>query len=1045
MSTMVTGYAELHAHSCFSLLEGASSPEALVEQAQALGMEALALTDRDGLSGAVRFWTAARKAGIRPVIGAEVTMEDDSHLTLLAENQTGYANLCRLLTKAHLRDIPENVEEWPGKGEPRMDWAWLMERNDGLLALSGCRRGSVSAALLRGDETQAEQAAKRLLDTFGRGQVWIELQHHLLPDDDHLVRELIALARRMGVPCVATNDAHYATPDEARLHDAFIAIRHNESLTEARQAGRLPLNHTYHLASAREMERRFAEHTDALRQTLAIAGRCEVSLDFSGQRLPAFPVPPDSDAYEQLYHLCQEGLKERYPRLRPRTVNQLTHELSVIEGAGLAGFFLIVHDIVRFARNNNIRCQGRGSAASSLVAYLLGITPVDPIEHNLLFERFLSADRRTMPDIDIDFAADRREEVIQYVYEKYGQAHVAMVCNTVTFRARSAVRDLGKALGFPLSVVDQLAKSLDTHSPSQAADLLIEQMGENDAPHHPIRLLADLLRQIDGCPRHLSIHVGGMLITGAPLDQVVPLERATMPGRVVCQWDKDSVEDAGLIKLDLLGLRTLGLVTEALTHIEALEGEAPDLDALTLDDPHIYHMLQQADTVGTFQVESRAQQQILPRLKPTCFEDIIISISIVRPGPIQADMVHPYLRRRAGTEPVTYPHPALEPILAETLGVLLYQEQELRVVMDVFGFSPGDANALRKTRFRHHPEETMVEVEREYIQRALTSGLNQVQAEETFKMLAVFKGFGFCKSHAASFALVAYQTLWLKHYQPTPFYCALLNQQPMGFYSPEVIIGDARRHGVELLPPEINRSDWKYTIERTPTGKILLRTGLRAVLGLGKEGWERVDAARQERDFSNLRDFCRRTRLPNDAVTNLIRAGALDAFGERRPLLWQLGELDYRPQELSLTLPSIPAELPTLEALEQMQWDYELMGLSPDGQMLSHYRDGLKQAGVLTLQEVKRQPNGARVRIGGMKVIRQRPPTAKGVVFISLEDETGLLDLIVWPDVYERYRTMLRSNRLILVEGTVQQEDSAVSVLLTQAVPITDCIPSAAT
>ena len=918
-----------------------------------------------------------------------------------------------------------------------------------------------------------------------------------------LVRASLDIAQRLELRCVATNNTHYSTTREAHLHHALIAIRHNQSLTEARRAGRLPLNHTYELAGPNAIARRFAEVPDVVQASVEIARRCSVSLDFSQRRLPAFQVPDGRTEFTYLYALCHAGLPRRYPQLKPAVLKQLAHELSVIEQAGLAGYFLTVWDIVRFARERQIRCQGRGSAANSLVAYLLGITSVDPLAHNLLFERFLSSDRFTIPDVDLDFAADRREEVIQYVYERYGASHAAMVCNVVTYQARSAVRDLGKALDFPPAVIDRLAKTLDSHSCIRAAEDLLKQIAAADtqppepqpagevlpgwqpqglspqqSSAHPLRLLSELLHMIDECPRHLSIHTGGMLITGPPLDEVVPLERATMPGRVVCQWNKDSVEDAGLIKIDLLGLRTLGLISEALTYLtdtgdstqpaEGLKSSArqcrsreypcqpaPDLDRLPLDDPEIYAMLQRADTIGTFQVESRAQQQMLPRLKPECFADIVIEVAIVRPGPIQGGAVHPYLRRRAGEESVSYLHPCLEPVLQETLGVLLFQEQAIRVAMVAASFSPGEADMLRRAMSRSRSFEAMAAVRARFVAGAQANGIELEAVGAIFHQLEGFAGFGFCKSHAASFGLIAYQTLHLKRYYPAAFYCALLNQQPMGFYSPEVIIGDAKRHGLTVLPPDINRSSWRYTIEhpsrqkasslpRDSAGRIerptaaKLRMGLQTISGLGEQTWERIRAAREAGPFAGLRDCCARTRLPQAIIADLIRAGALDVIGERRPLLWQLGDIDYRPEELPLVLPTIEVALPAMEALEQTEWEYELLGLSPNRQLMYHYRAALNRAGVLSTVEVKQQTNGRIVRVGGMVAVKQRPPTAKGIVFISLEDELGMLDLVIKPQVYERFRSLLRGRTFILVAGEVQRASGAISVLVAQAMEFDD-------
>ncbi len=1023
----MTDYVELHNHSFYSLLDGASSPEALVARANEIEMRALALTDHDSLAGAVRFWKSAREIGIHAVIGAEVTLEGDQHLTLLAETQEGYANLCRLITASKLRDTPTDLAMWPGKGEPAASWELLEQHNRGLTVLTGCRQGAVASALLKRQFEDAKVAAARLCDIFGRENVYLELQHHGLHDDDRLVRGLLSLSRSLDLPHVATNDVHYALQDESRLRDALIAIRHNQSLKDAMRDGRLPLNRNYYLASAEEMARRFDEVPDALRNTISIAERSNVSLDFSNQRLPAFPVPHDRSEFEYLYQRCHEALPRRYPQLKPEVLKQLAHELDVIDKAGLAGYFLIVSDVVRFAREQNIRCQGRGSAANSIVTFLLGITNIDPIAHNLLFERFLSADRFTMPDIDVDFAADTREEVLQYVYQKYGTEHVAMVCNTITFRAKSAIRGFGKALGFELSVVDCISKSIDAHSCEQAADTLL-QLVTDDVPDHPLRLLSDLVRRAEGVPRHLGIHSGGMLITGLPLNEVVPLERATMPGRIIAQWDKYSVEDGGLVKFDFLALGMLGMISKALSYVE----NPPDLDALTLDDPRIYQLLCAADTIGAFQVESRAQLNMLPRLKPVCFADIAVIISIIRPGPIQGGAVHPYLRRRAGLEPITYLHPCLEPILSETLGCLLYQEQAVKVGMVAAGFSAGEADFFRRALSRNDEKAIQGHLRERFVQGAIANGIDRDTAEGIFQLLGAFAGYGFCKSHAASFALIAYQSMYLKCYFPAQFYCALVNSQPMGFYSAEVIVNDASRHGIPLLRVDVNHSDWDYKLEETNEGKTALRVGLRAITGLGDRAWERVQVAREEAPFTGLRDFCIRVRLPKTKVSDMIFAGAFDEFGTRRELDWALGAIDYRSEELPLEFTSIAVDLPQLDDLETTEWEYRILGLSVDGHIMRHYRPQLERNGILSIGQVKKQENGRKVRVSGMVVVKQRPATARGILFASIEDQEGLLDLVVKPNIYEQYRKVLRHQMFIVVEGTVQKAE-AISVLVTRA------------
>jgi error-prone DNA polymerase len=1139
-------YVELHCHSFFSFLDavhgpsghGASSPEALVAQAATLGYPALVLTDHNNLSGVVRFWQAAHEWGIHPIVGAELTLAgtvrspspwslarvEGRHLVLLAETQQGYANLCRLISGGQLAGQKHN---------PRLLAEVLAENTQGLLCLSGCRQGVVASALLAGNDEGARQAANYLREIFGPRNFWIEIQQHSLPQDARLMASLLSLAQELGIDVVATNNVHYAERSGQQLHDLLTCVRQHTTLPQALAGGLLRPNSEQFLKSAQEMEALFRDLPQALRNTRRIAERCEVSLDFSKQRLPAFSVPEGHTPQSYLHHLCEIGLRRKF--LQPnlpwpdgqsvsgpdpgglptnQQINplgpyrhQLTHELTIIEQTELAGYFLVVWDIVRFARSQNIRCQGRGSAANSLVAYLLDITPVDPLRHNLLFERFLSEGTHTMPDIDIDFAADRREEVIQYVYHRYGEEHVGMVCNVVTYRARSAFRDAAKALAFPPDVVDRVAKALDTRSCLQAAEGLLDSdfssdsavsppknITRGDPPSEPARLegrslpwktLAALLRQMEGIPHHLSIHVGGMLITAAPLVEVVPLERATMPGRVVVQWDKDSVEAAGLIKIDLLSLRTLGAIEEALAHIHEGWGCTPDLDQLRLDNPQlgssraIYDLLQKADTVGCFQVESRAQVQMLPKLQPTRFEDIVIGIALIRPGPIQGGMVHPYLRRRQGLEPVNYLHPALEPVLAETMGVIIFQEQVIRVAMAIAGFTPAEADQLRRVLSRGPTlvggsQEAMEILQRRFLDGALANGVGRATAEEVFRQLAGFAGFGFCKSHAAAFALVAYQTLYLKAYFPAEYTCALLNHQPMGFYPPEVLIGDARRHGVSVLHPDVNHSMESCTLERLAVpasaahtsgaraaGKAChtppaIRLGLCYVHGLGEVWQTRIVECRnstlqdgqEAKSFRNLQDFCRRTHLPRPAVENLIRAGALDSLGlARRDLLWQLGGLVYQHESettrttdrvhgvhaINIEVPVEPAVLPTLGQAERMAWEYELLGLAPGDHVMALYREALQKRGFLSSRDLDARQDGEMVRLAGYAVVRQRPPTAKGYLFITLEDEDGLINLIVRPHIYERHRNALRNAPLLSVEGQLQREGHAQSVLVHSA------------
>ena len=1129
-------YAELHAHSYFSLLDGASSPEALVERASALGYPALALTDHDGLYGAVRFWRAAREWGIRPVIGAEVELagpapDAGGHVTLLAETQQGYANLCRLLSAGQLPEngsvrsngfsrtkttevattnpfpsagqlpgggfVQTGSETLPGgKVRPPLPFDTLARHSAGLLCLSGCRHGAVARPLLARDEPGAVSAAGRLRDLFGPGAFWIELQHHFLPGDRRLIAGLVAIARQVGAGVVATNDAHYAARDGQPLHDVLTCIRHHTTLPEALAGGLLHPNSERFLKLPVEMAALFAElaDLDPVGNSARLAARCDVSLDFTAQRLPTFPVPAGHTPDTYLRSLCEARLPCKYDPVSPHVLSQLDHELGVIARTGLAGYFLVVWDIVRFGREQGIRCQGRGSAANSLVAYLLGITPVDPLRHNLLFERFLSEGTHTMPDIDVDFAADRREEVIQYVYRRYGEQHAGMVCNVVTYQPRSALRDVSKVLGLNELVPgtgNQVSGSRYPESPD--ARYLIPDTS-SPIPNSPIPQFPNsLIAQMQNIPRHLSIHVGGMLITAAPLVDIVPVERATMPGRLVVQWDKDSVEDAGLIKIDLLGLRTLGVVEEAAGYLRARGVEvgpdhplAIDPGRLPLDDPAVYDLLCRADTVGCFQVESRAQMQLLPRLLPRRFEDMIVGIALIRPGPLQGGMVHPYLRRRKGLEPVTYIHPSLEPVLSETLGVIVFQEQVIRVAMVVAGLAPAEGDRLRRVISRGPTHPSMAALRERFLAGAVANGLDEAMAREVFGYVEGFAGFGFCKSHSAAFGLVAYQTLYLKAHFPAEFYCAILNHQPMGFYPPEVVMGDARRHGVAVLHPDVNRSEVVCTLEgdeglgnwgigergsgeagKREIGERAIRLGLGYVHGVGEAWQERIVERRDDRPFRDLSDFCRRTRLPRDVVENLIRSGALDtlpaearacsgsAYREqvfpeqaqtstatpvearacsggatRRDLLWALGGLLYQEEGLEIEAPVDPITLPVLGHGERLAWEYELLGMAPGDHVIALYRDTLRAHGVRTTTEVLALPHGAGVRVAGWAVVRQRPPTAKGVLFITLEDEEGLANLIVHPGVEKAYHDTLHTAPLLWVDGQVQRDGGAVSVLV---------------
>ena len=1009
-------YVELHCHSHYSLLDGASSPEALLDRAAELGYTALALTDHDGLYGVVPFYLAARERGIKPIIGAEVTLDDGSHLTLLARDRSGYANLCGLLSHGGLAG---------SKRHPLLGWEALASRAAGLIALSGCERGALSRLLMEGRHDEARELAGRCREVF-HGRYYIELQRHRLPEDARRDYYLVRLAKRLRVPTVVTHNVHYATRERHRLHDVLTAIAQRTTLDRAR----LRPNSEYYLPAPAEVETWHRAHPEAIAATAEIAEQCEVDLDFAGERLPEFPVPPGETAFSYLYQLCHEGLRRKYQPVTPEAARQLQHELEVIQQAGLAGYFLIVWDIVRFAREQGILARGRGSAANSIVAYVLDITAVDPIAHNLLFERFLTPGSRTMPDIDIDFAADRREEVIQYVYRTYGEERTGMVATTITYHARSAVRDVGKVLGLPLDVVDQVAKMVPVAGDVASA---VQRVAGEAAAIGPWPLLVELCRQIEGTPRHLGIHCGGMILTGAPLSEIVPLERATMPGRVVVQWDKYAVEDAGLIKFDLLGLRALAVVDEVVRTVRERRGIEINLDALPLDDPAIYDTLCRGDTVGAFQVESRAQAQMLPNLAPRRFEDIVVAVALIRPGPLQGNMVHPYLRRRRGQEAVTYFHPGVEPILSETLGVILFQEQVLRVAMAVAGFSGAEADGLRRAMSRQRSPEEMERWRARFIAGAMERGLLESEATEIFAKLAGFAGYGFCKSHAAAFAQTAYHTLYLRHYYPAEYYCGLLNARP-GYWGPDVIVGDARRHGVRILPVDINLSRAKCRVE----GEGAVRLGLEYVLGLGEAALKRLEQAQAAGPFRSLEDLYRRTRLSREQMEALVRAGALDCLGQpRRQLLWGLGRLRPAEGELEIEIPEGRASFPELSLEERVAADYELLGLPAHEHVMVLFRDALAGEGVCPSADLPWRPSGERVRVAGVGAIRQQPPSAKGFVFLTLEDEEGLINIIVRPDVFARYRELIKTAAFMIVDGHIECEHGVVNVIAHRFRPLT--------
>ncbi len=981
----------------------------------------------------MRFWNYAQERGLHAIVGTELRLEDGDHLVLLAKDNSGWTSLCRLLSRGQLAGE---------KTAPRFTRELVRDHAEGLVCLSGGKCGIVARTTRAGDRDATRRHLLRLREIFG-DRLYVELEHHRAPEDDLLVDALADLADELSLPVVATNDVHYARPEGRELHDVLRCIDLGTTLAEAGQ--QLKPNGEYYLKTGSALAPLFARRPDALANAAELARACNVDLRFRYQRLPGFAVPQGHTAFSYLYELCHKGLAEKFHPVTPAAARQLARELDVIERTKLAEFFLINWDIVRFCEEKGIPCQGRGSAANSIVAYVLDITKVDPIAHDLLFERFLTQDATTMPDIDLDIATNDREEVIQYVYQKYGEDHSAMVCNVVTYRARSATREVAKALGYGPEVVDRLAKLVDVHEAYEVPASLAGIAGDERWEH-----FRELVIQIAGFPRHLSIHNGGMLITAAPLIDTVPVERATMPGRVVCQFDKRDVEDLGLIKMDLLGLRTLSLVKDTRAMLASEHNREVELDHLPLDDEAVYDLLCEVDTIGVFQVESRAQAQALPRVRPRNFADIVVEVAIIRPGPLQGNAVNPYINRRRGREPVTYLHPALEPILAETLGVILFQEQILKVAMAIAGFSPSQADKLRRAMSRARSSADMERLRAPLVEGALSNGVERRVAEKVFDQIAGFADFGFCKSHAAAFALVAYQTAWLKLYYPAEFFVALMNNQPMGFYSPAVVAGDAKRHGIRILPVDVNRSVEKARVEAGAPGddrtqgtlararacrEHHVRLGLESVDSLGEAEAKALVAEREKNGpYRSFEDTARRVALKEDALRNLALVGAFDAFGEpRRSLLWRARDAHrLSPGFARAGLPLPPGEAPALPPLterDRAALDYRITGIPTGQQAMRFYREELERRGVLPSRELARRRHGERVRLAGAVVVKQRPATAKGHVFLSLEDEDGLANIILRPKTYERFKTILAGNDALVVDGVLQRQDGVVSIL----------------
>ena len=1095
-------YVELHTSSAFSFLQAASLPETLVAHAVRYGYSAIALLDHDGVYGAPRFHRAATAAGIKPIIGAELTISptlNGSSLTphpsslsphpsslrvpVLVESTEGYQNLCRLITRMKMR---------APKGEGALTLDELDGQTRGIIALAG-------RELLGFQKYGVGGLIDPLVGIFGRSIVYVELQRHLLRDEEADNRLLVDIAGTFHVPVVATNGVTFADPAERPLFDVLTCIHHKTTLAQAGK--KLARNAERYLKPPEEMARLFRDVPNALATTEALAERLDYTMADLGYRFPHYPVPPGETHTSFLRKLTDLGARERYRPYHERARAQIARELDLIERLDLAGYFLIVWDIVNFCRHNDILVQGRGSAANSAVCYSLGITAVDPVGMDLLFERFLSEERGEWPDIDLDLpSGDRRERVIQHVYEKYGRLGAAMTANVITYRGKSAAREVGKTLGIDAAQVDRLAKVMNQFEFVDPADTLHKRMIEVgcDLDHPTFRWFAELWSRMQDLPRHLGQHSGGMVICQGQLDSVVPLENASMPGRVVLQWDKDDCSDMGLVKVDLLGLGMMAVLQDAIALVNSGSSEPTaqspqpivDLAHLPPDDPAVYAMLQQADTIGVFQVESRAQMATLPRLHPEKFYDLVVEVAIIRPGPIVGNMVHPYLNRRAGREPVEYAHPSLEPILQRTLGVPLFQEQLLRMAMVTAGFSGGQAEDLRRALGFKRSERRMKEVEIKLREGMAKNGITGDVAEQIVSSITAFALYGFPESHAASFALLAYASAYLKVHFPAAFYTALLNNQPMGFYHPATLVKDAQRRGVRFTGIDVQHSDWLCRVDADGSVRLGLRyvSGLRQEVGLAIEkgrvgGVGRVGRVEKlcpkcgcddesmietvkagsyfcntcshdwavptrptrptsptlpfcepQARFKSVDDLVNRTGIRREELQTLADIGAFVSFGyERREALWQVekavrpaGELFSGPEAQGPQPEASP--LPPMTAEERLVADYAGTHLTIGPHPMAARRPELAMRGVLRAADLPRARDGRRIRIAGAVITRQRPGTAKGFVFLTLEDETGISNIIIRPDLFDRERFKILDEPFLLVDGILQNQDGVMSV-----------------
>jgi len=1047
---------ELHAISAFSFLRGASDPEALVARAADLGLPAVALVDRDGVSGAPRFQAAASARGVRPIFGVNLAMRwarpgdaasrardrlPDGRLALLVTTRAGYQNLCALVTIAKARLTKEEARDGLASVTPEE----LAAHRGGLVAmLTAGDPPLAQLALRRFDRDAALRWSEAIAGVFGRDDTVVELTRHQHRPEERRTQRLVALARHLGVRAVATGDVRYARAEDAALHDVFTCIR--ERTTIERAGRRLLPHHGWHLQPPEVTRRRFRDLPGALRDAERLAERCAFTLDHLGYELPRFDGLGPAEASARLRALTLQGARGRYGPEHPRAARQIEHELTLIDELGFAGYFLIVWDIVRFCREGDILVQGRGSAANSAVCYSLGITAVDPVHYELLFERFLSRERGEWPDIDLDLpSGDKRERVIQYVYERYGHRGAAMTANVITYRSRSAMREVGRALGMPEDLLSKVSRHLH-HVYDATPETMVERVAAVglDASDPRVALWLSLGRQIEGLPRHLGQHSGGMVIAQGRLDHVVPVEPAAMEGRRVIQWDKDDCGALGILKIDLLGLGMLAVLEEVFRTAQAVDGSpVGSIEAVPPDDPKTYAMIQAADTVGVFQIESRAQMATLPRLRPERFYDLVVEVALIRPGPIVGGMVHPYIARRRGREAVTYPHPDLEPILKRTLGIPLFQEQLMRVAMVAAGFTGGEAEELRRAMGSKRSADRMARIEQRLRAGMTARGYLPEHQELIVHGITSFAEFGFPESHSASFALLAYASAYLRAHYPATYVGAMLNHWPMGFYHPATLIRDAQRHGVRVLPIDVTRSGWDCAREGAPADQRV-RLGLRYASGLRASAGRAIEAARAASPFTSLEDFRQRAALDAQELDTLAELGALRFTDPARPwhrreALWQVRALEAMPRGIfdgAVAPRDDESPVRAMEMTERVAADLLRSGVTVGPHPMSFAREALRGEGVLSSRDLASAPHASPAVVAGMVITRQRPGSAKGFFFLTLEDEHGVANVVVPPALYEAQRALLVTAGVLKVYGVVERQDGVINVKAIRAGPV---------